>query len=267
MSLDGFTVINMPKYVSGVSLFLVEIRGCSPRVENNIFANNQSWGGVLSTGLGLGMGPALETVARPIIRNNVIYGNYGPGIANGANSAALISNNEIFGNLFPGAEIRRRDAPCIGIREYARPLIENNECYNNGDGIGGINLSSHEDTLIIRNNIVYDNKEGGIGMRALGGADTNIKVLINNNTISGNTEGGIRLFKLDNAQIIDNHIFDNRKSGIICYHVDNLLIEGNEINGNLAAGIRLLDVYSATVRHNRIFQNVTGGMDLIGWEK
>jgi parallel beta-helix repeat protein len=267
MALDGFTVINMPKYISGLNLFLVQIRGCSPKVENNIFANNKSWGGVLSTGLGIGMGPALETVARPVIRNNVVYGNSGPGIANGANSAALISNNEIFGNLFPDAAIRKRNAPCIGMREYARPIIENNECYNNGDGIGGINLSSHEDTIIIRNNIVYNNKHGGIGMRALGGADTDVKILIKNNTISGNAEGGIRLLKLDNGTIVDNHIFDNKKPGITCYHVDNLVIERNEIHGNLAAGIRLLDVYSASVRHNRLYRNVTAGIDFIGWEK
>jgi len=267
MALDGFTVINMPKYISGLNLFLVQIRGCSPRVENNIIANNQSFGGVLSTGLGLAMGPVLETVARPVIRNNVLYGNHGPGIANGPNSAALISNNEIFGNLFPDAALRRRNAPCIGMREYARPIIENNECYNNGDGIGGINLTSHDDTLIIRNNILYDNKHGGIGMRALGGADTDIKILIENNTISGHAEGGIRLLKLDNVKIVDNHIFDNRKTGVICYHVDNLLMERNEIHGNQAAGIRLLDVYSATLRHNRIYRNVTAGIDFIGWEK
>jgi len=267
MALDGFTVINMPKYISGVSLFLLEIRGCSPRVENNIFANNQSWGGVLATGAGLGMGPALDTVARPVIRNNVVYGNSGPGIANGANSAALISNNEIFGNLFPDAVVRRRDAPCIGMREYARPIIENNECYNNGDGVGGINLTSHDDTLIIRNNIIYDNKHGGIGMRALGGADTDIKILIENNTIFGNAEGGIRLQKLDNVKIVNNNVYDNRKAAVTCYHIGNLLIERNEIHENLATGIRLLDVSSAAVRHNRIYRNVTGGIDFIGWEK
>jgi hypothetical protein len=57
MRLDGFTIVNMPKYVTGLRLFLVEIRGCSPEVMNNILAKNRSWGGMLSTGLGIGMGP------------------------------------------------------------------------------------------------------------------------------------------------------------------------------------------------------------------
>jgi hypothetical protein len=66
MRLDGFTIINMPKYVSGINLFVVEVRGCSPEVVNNIVAKNRSRGGILSTGLGLGMGPPFETVARPV---------------------------------------------------------------------------------------------------------------------------------------------------------------------------------------------------------
>ncbi len=134
MRLDGFTIINMPKYLSGINLFVVEVRGCSPEVVNNIVAKNRSWGGILSTGLGLGMGPPFETVAGPIIRNNVIYDNHGPGIANGPNSAALVADNEIFDNRFPNATDEDPDAPGIGMREYARPVIENNVCYRNGAG-------------------------------------------------------------------------------------------------------------------------------------
>ncbi len=40
MRVDGFTFQNMPKYISGINLFLMEIRGCSPLVENNIFTGN-----------------------------------------------------------------------------------------------------------------------------------------------------------------------------------------------------------------------------------
>jgi len=48
MKLDGFTIMNMPKYVSGINLFLMEVRGCSPEVVNNIVTKNRSWGGILS---------------------------------------------------------------------------------------------------------------------------------------------------------------------------------------------------------------------------
>jgi parallel beta-helix repeat protein len=266
MRLDGFTIINMPKYVTGLNLFLVEVRGCSPEVVNNILAKNRSFGGILSTGLGIGMGPPLETVAKPVIRNNVIYDNYGPGIANGPNSGALIVDNEMFDNQFPNATDEDPDAPGIGVREYARPLIENNECYRNGAGIGGINLDSHEQPLIIRNNILHNNRRAGIGLRAVGGVKTNIKALIENNKIYGNLKAGMRLSKLDVVKITYNTISDNRKAGIAFLNVDRAIIEDNEIFGNLTTGIRLLDVPTVSLRRNHIYQNVTAGIDFIGWE-
>jgi parallel beta-helix repeat protein len=267
MRLDGFTFINMPKYVSGINLFVMEVRGCSPEVLNNIIAKNRSWGGILSTGLGLGMGPPLETVARPIIRNNVIYDNYGPGIANGPNSGALISDNEIFDNQFPKATEKDPDAPGIGVREYARPVIENNVCYRNGAGIGGINLDSHDDPLIIRNNLLYHNRRAGIGLRAIGGAKTNIRAVIENNKIYGNLAAGMRLSKMDQVNVSYNTVFENRRAGIAFFNVDQATIEDNEIYGNLTAGIRLLNVPAATLRRNHIYDNVTAGIDFIGWQR
>lgn len=267
MRLDGFTIINMPKYVSGIRLFLVEIRGCSPVVVNNILAGNRSWGGMLSTGLGIAMGPLLETTAKPIIQNNVIFDNHGPGISNGANSAALIVDNEIFDNQFPHAADRDQDAPGIGMREYARPVIENNVCYRNGAGVGGLNLVSHDEKLIIRNNILYNNRLAGISLRAIGGVKTNVKTVIENNSVYGNLKTGIRLSKIDEIEITHNTIFDNARSGLALFSVDKAIIEDNEIRGNLIAGIRLLDVPSATVRRNHIYRNVTAGIDFIGWER
>ncbi len=267
MRLDGFTMVNMPKYVSGINLFVVEIRGCSPEVVNNIVAKNRSWGGMLSTGLGLGMGPPLETVAKPIIRSNVIYDNHGPGISNGPNSAALIADNEIFDNQFPNATDKDPDAPGIGLREYARPVIENNVCFRNGAGIGGRYLDSHAQPLVIRGNIVYHNRRAGISLRALGGAGTNIKAVIENNQIYGNLKAGMRLSKIDKADIAYNTVFDNRRAGIGLYNVDEAIIEDNEIFGNLTAGMRLLNVPAAALRRNHIYDNVTAGIDFIGWQK
>ncbi len=267
MRLDGFTIINMPKYRSGINLFLMEIRGCSPVVVNNILAKNRSWGGILSTGLGIGMGPPLETVAKPVIRNNVSYDNYGPGVANGPNSAALIAHNEMFENQFPGATDEDKDAPGIGMREYARPVIENNICYRNGAGIGAINLDSHDQALIIRNNTLYHNRRAGIGLRALGGVDTNIKVIIENNKIYGNLKAGIRASKLDDVHITYNTISNNRKAGIAFLNVGKVIVEDNEINGNLTVGIRLLNTPVAALRRNHIYHNLTAGIDFVAWQR
>jgi parallel beta-helix repeat protein len=266
MRLDGFTIKGMPKYRKSL-LFMVEIRGCSPEVVNNIVTGNRSWGGMLSTGRGISMGPPLETEARPFISNNVIYDNYGTGIANGSNSAALIKDNELFGNQFPDSEAADRVAAGIGMREYARPIIENNVCYRNGTGIGGVNLDSHDRELIIRNNTIYNNKRAGIGLRAISSRESNVRTLIENNKIYENLQAGLRISKVDSVVLKHNTIFDNRDTGLTFLNIDETVIEDNDIYGNLTAGIRLLDVPAAIVRRNHIYQNVSGGIDFIGWER
>ncbi len=267
MKVDGFTFQNMQKFISGINLFLMEIRGCSPLVVNNVFTGNLSWGGILATGLGVGMGPALDTEARPLIKNNVIYANKGPGIANGGNSAASICNNEIFSNAFPKSGNKSAFAPAVGIRENGRPTIDGNLCYQNEVGIGAINFADHERELIIKNNTIFNNKRAGIGIRGLDGTDTRIRAVIENNTIFGNLTAGIRCTKMDNLKINYNSIFANRRTGISLWNVDQAVIENNDINGNMTAGIRLLAVPAAQVRSNNIYQNVTAGIDVIGWKK
>ena len=267
MRVDGFTFQNMPKYISGIHLFIMEIRGCSPVVENNVFTGNQTWGAILSTGLGVGMGPALDTVARPLIRNNVVYNNHSLGLGNGSNSAAHIIDNEIFNNSYPEGEAEDRVAPAIGVREKARPIIENNLCYNNGVGVGAINFDSFEQPLIIRGNTLFNNRRAGIGLQGIGTLKTQVKTVIENNIIYGNLTAGIRCKKTDNVVIRYNDIYDNRKSGVSLWSVNEAVVEDNEIHGNLTAGIRLLAVESASIQRNSFYQNVTDGIDFIGWEK
>jgi parallel beta-helix repeat protein len=266
MRMDGFTITNMPEYRSGLNLFLVEIRGCSPVFVNNIVSGNRSWGGVLCTGLGIGMGPPLETVAKPVIRNNVSYDNHGPGISNGANSAAVIVDNEFFENRFPGAGEGEDDAPGIGMREYARPRIENNICYRNGAGIGGLNLDSHDDPLIVKDNTLYYNRRAGLGLRALGKVDSNVNVIIESNKIFGNLRAGIRLSKVDQARIQYNVIANNRRTGISFFNLQEISVEDNDISGNLRAGMRVLNVPQAVFKRNHVYNNVTAGIDFVAWQ-
>jgi len=267
MRLDGFTIVNMPKYFSGINLFIMEIRGSSPVVVNNIISENRSWGGILSTGLGIGMGPELETVASPLIQHNVIFNNDGPGISNGANSGALIKDNEIFNNHFPEEGPIGQNAPCVGVREYARPIIDSNICYNNGVGVGGINLDSHDQPLIIRNNTIRNNTQAGIGLRAIGGVKTNVTTVIENNRVYENVNAGMRLIKVDAATIVFNKIHDNRRGGIVFSNVDEVIVEDNEIYGNLTTGIRILDVPKAQIRRNHIYNNATAGIDFLTWDR
>jgi len=268
MRLDGFTIQNLPKYREP-NVFLVEIRASSPEVVNNIVTGNRSWGGILSTGLGLGMGPPLKRGAEPVIRNNVIYDNYGTGISNAPHATALVMDNELFGNRFPGADEAKGDlvGAGIGVRESGRPIIDNNVCYRNGVGIGGLNLDSHDRELIIRNNILYNNKTAGIGLRPISSGKSNIRAVIENNKVYGNLLGGMRLSKMDSVVIRYNTVSNNRMVGLLLTNVGEAFIEDNEIYGNLTAGIRLLDVPAATVRRNHIYQNGIAGIDFIGWDR
>lgn len=263
---DGFTFQNMPKYVSGIMLYLMEIRGCSPLVVNNIFTGNKTWGAILATGLGVGMGPALDAAAKPTIRNNVIYNNYSLGIGNGPNSEAHIIDNEIFGNEYrEGWEIDRV-APGIGVREVARPLIENNIIYENGVGVGAVNFSSFSKPLIIRGNTLFNNRRAGIGMMGLGSLETGVEVIVENNNIYGNMTAAILCKRVDHVTIRYNTMFDNRKSGISLWSVDHIIIEDNDIHGNLTAGIRLTDIKTGVIQRNTIYQNATAGIDFTSWQ-
>lgn len=262
MKLDGFTITNQPKYESGVPMFLLEVRGSNAEVVNNIFSKNLSWGGALTSGLGVGMGPPLETRARPTFRNNVFYDNCGPGIANGPNSSAIIVDNEFFDNHFPGASDATKDAPGIGMREDARPTIENNICYRNGAGIGALNLSSNESPLIIRGNLLFNNRRAGIGLMALVRPGAKTRAIIENNTSWGNLKAGIAASELSQIQASYNTIEKNMKAGIALFNVKDALIEDNQIRANSTTGIRLLNVPLAILRRNHVYQNLTAGIEV-----
>ncbi len=267
MKVDGFTLRNLPRYHTGTKMFMVEIRGCSPVFVNNIIHGNRSWGGILSTGLGRGMGPPLETTARPLIKDNVIFDNLGPGISNGPNSEGIIRGNEIFDNHFTSRTNRGKVPPGIGIREYARPVIEENTCYRNGSGIGGINLDVNENPLVIRNNRLFENRRAGIRLKALPDRKGRLDAIIQGNTIYGNLDAGIMAINIHVMELISNKVYDNMASGLALFEPNRVLVESNEIYRNLDAGLRLVDATDVKVRKNRIYQNVTAGIHFAGWGK
>lgn len=263
MKLDGFTLANMPEYPPGSNYFMLEIRGCSPTVINNIVTGNKSWGGILATGLGIRMGPPLETKAKPLIANNVSFNNGGPGISNGPNSAAMVSQNEVFDNFFTGD---RKDAPGIGIKEYARPTIIENICYRNGSGIGGDSISADDDSLEIAGNLIFANRRSGIALSSINEGKKSVIVTIRDNEIHANRYSGISMNKIDSANIDGNTVFNNMKAGIAMINILSAKIENNDISGNQTAGIKLYDVSTTLLKNNHIHQNLAGGVDIVGWQ-
>lgn len=264
MKLDGFTIRNLPTRTID-KLYLVEVRGCSAEVINNIVCQNHSkgkGGGMLLTGLGPSMGSPLETVAKPTVRNNVIYDNFGAGIANGPNSMALIEDNEIFNNHFQQAKDTEQDAPGIGIREYARPRIIHNLCYQNGSGIGGLDLVTHDRPIVIQDNIIRHNWRAGIGLTGINDRQKNITVSIEGNEVYGNLKAGVRLESITESNLKANQIHHNLRAGIAVHGGGITRIIQNTISGNLSAGL-VIDTREALVRHNMIYHNLTTGITVL----
>ncbi|MEW5804062.1 MAG: right-handed parallel beta-helix repeat-containing protein [bacterium] len=269
MKLDGFTICNFP--VKAIDkLYLVEVRGCSATVINNIICKNHSkgkGGGMLLTGLGPSMGSPLETVAKPVAQNNVIYDNTGTGIANGPNSLALIEDNEIFENHADQAKDSEQDVPGIGIREYARPRIVRNLCYRNGSGIGGLDLVTHDQPIVIQDNTIRDNWRAGIGLRGINNQQEKITVIIEGNNIYGNLRAGMRIENITDATVQGNQICNNLRAGAAFYGLKDARIVRNVFAGNLTAGL-VLDIQRGVIEQNRIYRNLNTGINiLIPFEK
>jgi len=264
MKLDGFTIRHLPTKAVD-KLFLVEVRGCSPTVQNNIVCRNRSkgkGGGILLTGLGPSMGPSLETVAKPIVRNNIIYDNFGPGIANGSNSFSLIQNNEIFNNRFPQAKDTEKDAPGIGMREYARPRILGNFCYQNGSGIGGLDLINHDQSIVIKNNILRNNNRAGISLRAINTEQRNITIMIEGNEVYGNLRNGIWLADITDVAFKSNNIYNNLRGGMALCNVKSASVNQNRIHSNFSAGL-IIDAQKAFISRNEIYNNLNTGINVL----
>ena len=264
MKLDGFTIRHLPTKAID-KLFLVEVRGCSPTVQNNIVCQNQSkgkGGGILLTGLGPSMGPPLETAAKPIVQNNIIYDNFGPGIANGSNSFSLIQDNEIFNNRFPQAKDTEKDAPGIGIREYARPCILDNFCYQNGSGVGGLDLVSHDQPIVIKSNILCNNKRAGISLRSINTEQKNITIIVEGNEVYGNLRNGMWLADITDVNFKNNSIYNNLRGGIALYNLKNVSVNQNRIYSNLSAGL-IIDAQKAFISQNQIYNNLNTGINIL----
>ncbi|MGA1874950.1 MAG: nitrous oxide reductase family maturation protein NosD [bacterium] len=268
MRLNGFTVRHLPPSAID-KLFLIEVRGCSPVIENNIICLNHSkgkGGGILLTGLGPSMGPPLETTARPVVKNNVIYNNHGPGISNGSNSFSIIEDNEIFNNHFPRAKDTEQDAPGIGMREYARPQIRHNLCYQNGSGIGGLALINHDQPIMIQGNILRHNQHAGIGMRTLDKQQENVSIFIEDNEIYGNLRSGLWLAYVTESTIKNNRIYHNLRAGIALQDVQKTSIIQNTIFGNLAVGL-IIDAREALIAQNQIYHNLDTGINILPYRE
>ncbi len=219
--------------------------------------------------------------AHPLIENNVFAHNLGAGIGNNHYSYATVYNNEVFGNISkhnhsaPGIGIQHGAHPLVEgnlvyengwtgiasrkgsqpVNRRTRPIIRNNTVFNNGlsgneahgAGIGADAVGTAADPVTIENNIVYENRAAGIGIRK--GAF----VTVSGNRSYKNDWAGIGV---DNsiALVKDNIVYENKKAGIGC-RKSQATIENNKIYKNQMAGIGLEEAKGMVIVGNQIHHN------------
>jgi parallel beta-helix repeat protein len=119
---------------------------------------------------------------RPIIRNNIIFGNHGSGI-------------HMNGDVSQG-----------GDGTISNALVSGNVIYNNGLAGSGINMDGVQNSLI-ENNLIYDNHSSGISLYQIDAAKPASNNVIVNNTIRIADDGRWALNIQDDST--DNKIFNN----------------------------------------------------------
>jgi hypothetical protein len=182
---------------AGISIKDIEIGGLT--IAGNIVYSN--W----SDGIGIKDTTNLLTIGA-VSRNNKIYRNRRHGIALQPAAAVsvipVIEYNEIHSNWRNG----------IGIRQYGKVIIRDNEIYSNNEI--GISFVSDGWATIVERNLIHHNQDSGIGFLRDAG-NTSDEFLFKNNIIYSNSLGGIKLEKFKGTlQLYFNTIADNTDYGI-----------------------------------------------------
>ncbi|MBX6312959.1 MAG: right-handed parallel beta-helix repeat-containing protein [Isosphaeraceae bacterium] len=175
--IDGFTVIGMPR--AGIRSVLNQ----GVTIRNNITDENGVWG--IFTGWSEDVTIEHNVASRsvtehgiyvsnsadnPVIRSNIVWGNYASGIQINADASAVWDGQDNDG-IITGA------------------LVEGNIIYDNGWGGGAALNNDGVQDSVFRNNLLYGNHASGIVLYAADGADGSKNNLVVNNTIVNADDG------------------------------------------------------------------------------
>ena len=224
-TLDGFTITGG----RGRPGHAVYCKDTSPRISNCIVRDNDY------TGIGVH-----NTKAHPIVENNRVHNNGGPGVACNYGAAATIVGNEIFANTRAG----------IG-NVGSASLIKGNRIYANGlAGIGAISCSS----MIIEGNDVHDNSGVEIAVLSVKGAEIEVEAVIENNTLSG-SNGPPTVICENTSPRVSKNIITNRGSTCVMIIAAAPQILGNNISTDGPAGVYIKTGSAPIIEGN----NILGG--------
>lgn len=144
--------------------------GARVRIEQNLIHENERSGiehdkGVISQVIGNGIynngiDGVMNSGAKPVIKNNDIFGNGLNGIGLQKGSRGIITKNKIHDNAQAG----------VGLRLDARATVWDNKIYRNMIGVGCLDLGQ----VKIESNEIYENKRVGIGLMGCAGRPVTI---------------------------------------------------------------------------------------------
>jgi parallel beta-helix repeat protein len=108
----------------------------------------------------------------------------------------------------------------------------------------GVKFNSNLLGIIVANNQINDNMDGGLHMWNLRNVQIMTNCLVDNNTITGNGgyDGNIRIEHAFGVNITNNYISDgsgNYSGGIMLGYCSGIIIEGNQVLSNSPHGIYL----------------------------
>lgn len=141
-------------------------------------------------------------------------------------------------------------------------IIENNRIYHNGLRTDIVNASgigillSNADSIIIRNNLIYNNQIGS-GIKASSGSLTNSAIY--NNTIVGNAHDGINLtFAGSTNNVVRNNIVFGNSMGSIN------VASGNTVDHNITTNPLFVDTAARDFHLKSTSIAIDSGYDLSG---
>ena len=182
-----------------------------------------------------------------LIEDNLSHhnGKHGIILAEGC-SSSIIRNNETHNNSLHGIVI---------YQQSNHNWIEGNISYANGTQ--GININN-SDKNTVRNNIVFDNTQAGIGIAS--GSNDNLVV---NNQVYENKRDGIYIFNKSNHNLVEeNNIHHNTRYGIYIKSEKNNA-KNNQVFSNLVGiYLKLGKPSTISLDHNQIYDNRTGEIEI-----
>ena len=265
--LDGFSITGMPR--SGVrSVGTAANPAEFVTIRNVHAANNGTWG--IFTGF----------VDDLLIENNETSGSasqHGIYVSN-SGDRPVIRNNLTWGNYAAGIHMNG-DASVGGDGLITGAVVTGNKIYGNGTGGGSaINMDGVQDSLVA-NNLLYDNHASGISLFQIDGAEGSTGNIVVNNTIHQATVSrwalNIQNASTDNTVLNNILVSEHPSRGAINISTDslpNLVSDYNAVisrfTTNDAGAIQTLaqwqastgqDAHSFVATPAQLFENWTAG--------